>query len=122
MKVLLILVMAIFSSITSYSQNKITEDVRYTKEIKKLANKKEVKTAFQVILDLEPKTIKNHIELTEIEAPPFKEEVRAIEFSKRLKDIEIDKVWIDSIGNVLGLIKGYEGKRNVAIDLSLIHI
>ena len=116
MKVLLILVMAIFSSITSYSQDKITEDVRYTKEIKKLANKKEVKTAFQVILDLEPKTIKNHIELTEIEAPPFKEEVRAIEFSKRLKDIEIDKVWIDSIGNVLGLIKGYEGKRNVAID------
>ena len=28
----------------------------------------------------------------------------------------MDKVWIDSIGNVIGLIKGYEGKRNVAID------
>ena len=27
----------------------------------------------------------------------------------------MDKVWIDSVGNVLGLIKGYEGK-NVAID------
>ena len=99
-----------------HSQDTIKEDVKYTREIKKIANKKEVKTAFQVILDLEPKTIKNHIELTEVEAPPFKEEVRAIEFSKRLKDIEIDKVWIDSIGNVLGLIKGYEGKRNVAID------
>ena len=99
-----------------HSQDTIKEDVKYTREIKKIANKKEVKTAFQVILDLEPKTIKNQIELTEIEAPPFKEEKKALEFSKRLEKIGIDKVWIDSIGNVLGLIKGYEGKRNVAID------
>ena len=101
---------------TLHSQDTIKEDVKYTREIKKIANKKEVKTAFQVILDLEPKTIKNQIELTEIEAPPFKEEKKALEFSKRLEKIGIDKVWIDSIGNVLGLIKGYEGKRNVAID------
>ncbi len=99
-----------------HSQDTIKEDVKYTREIKKIANKKEVKTAFQVILDLEPKTIKNQIELTEIEAPPFKEEKKALEFSKRLEKIGIDKVWIDSIGNVLGLIKGFEGKRNVAID------
>ena len=99
-----------------HSQDTIKEDVKYTREIKKLANKKQVKTAFQVILDLEPKTIKNQIELTEIEAPPFKEEKKALEFSKRLEKIGIDKVWIDSIGNVLGLIKGFEGKRNVAID------
>ena len=100
----------------SHSQDTIKEDVKYTKEIKKLANKKQVKNAFQVILDLEPKTIKNQIELTEIEAPPFKEEKKALEFSKRLEKIGMDKVWIDSVGNVIGLIKGYEGKRNVAID------
>ena len=39
----------------SYSQDKIKEDVKYTREIKRLANKKEVKAAFQVILDLESK-------------------------------------------------------------------
>jgi len=116
MKGFLVLVITTHFFLTCYSQDTITEDIKYTKEIRKLANKKQVKTAFQVILDLEPKTIKNHIELTEIEAPPFKEEIRAIEFSKRLEEIGIDKVWIDSIGNVLGLIKGYEGKRNVAID------
>ena len=116
MKGLLVLVIQINLCLACYSQDKITEDVKYTKEIKKLANKKQVKNAFQVILDLEPKTIKNHVQLTEIEAPPFKEEIRAIEFSKRLKETGVDKVWIDSIGNVLGLIKGYEGKRNVAID------
>ena len=99
----------------SPTQDIIKEDIKYTREIKKLVNKKEVKTAFQVILDLEPKTIKNQIELTEIEAPPFKEK-KALEFSKRLEKIGMDKVWIDSVGNVIGLIKGYEGKRNVAID------
>ena len=116
MKALLVMLIAILLCVTSYSQDLIKEDLKYTREIKKLAVKKQVKTAFQVILDLEPKTIKNHIELTEIEAPPFKEEIRAIEFSKRLVEIGMDKVWIDSVGNVLGLIKGYEGKRNVAID------
>ena len=116
MKGFLVLVITTYLCLTCYAQDTITEDIKYTREIKKLATKKQVKTAFQVILDLEPKTIKNHIELTEIEAPPFKEEIRAIEFSKRLEEIGVDKVWIDSIGNVLGLIKGYEGKRNVAID------
>ena len=116
MKRLLVLVITIHFCFTSYPQGIINEDVKYTREIKRLANIKQVKTAFQLILDLEPKTIKNHVQLTEIEAPPFKEEIRAIEFSKRLKETGVDKVWIDSVGNVLGLIKGYEGKRNVAID------
>ena len=59
----------IFFKLCLHSQDIIKEDIKYTREIKKLANKKEVKNAFQVILDLEPKTIKNQIELTEIEAP-----------------------------------------------------
>ena len=60
MKGFLVLVITIHLFFTSYSQDIIKEDVKYTREIKKLANKKQVKTAFQVILDLEPKTIKNH--------------------------------------------------------------
>ena len=86
MKKILILSLILLLSYVSHSQDIITEDVKYTREIKRLATKKEVKTAFQVILDLEPKTIKNQIELTEIEAPPFKEEKKALEFSKRLKE------------------------------------
>ena len=80
----------------SHSQDTIKEDVKYTREIKKLANKKEVKTAFQVILDLEPKTIKNQIELTEIEAPPFKEEKINVllEFLLNLKILKTNGVII----------------------------
>ena len=40
MKGLLVLVIQINLCLACYSQDKITEDVKYTKEIKKLANKK----------------------------------------------------------------------------------
>ena len=78
-----------------------------------------VKKAFKYILDVEEKTNKNLIELTEIEAPPFKEEKRAKEFSERLKLAGIEKVWIDSIGNVIGLLEGSIGNKNIAIDAHL---
>ena len=57
----MILSLILLLNYVSHSQDIIKEDVKYTREIKRLANKKEVKTAFQVILDLEPKTIKNQI-------------------------------------------------------------
>ena len=60
--------------------------------------------------------MKNLIELTEIEAPPFKEEKRAKEFAERLKLAGVENVWIDSIGNVIGLLKGTVGNKNIAID------
>ena len=61
MKKILILSLILLLSYVSHSQDIITEDAKYTREIKKLANKKQVKTAFQLILHLEPKTIKNQI-------------------------------------------------------------
>ena len=101
----------------SYSQddNLIVDDI-YTKSIKKISRNAKVKKAFNYIIDIEEKTIKNHIELTEIEAPPFKEERRAKEFAERLKLAGIENVWIDSIGNVIGFLKGSVGNKNIAID------
>ena len=101
----------------SYSQddNLIVDDI-YTKSIKKISRNAKVKKAFNYIIDIEGKTIKNHIELTEIEAPPFKEERRAKEFAERLKLAGIENVWIDSIGNVIGFLKGSVGNKNIAVD------
>ena len=101
----------------SYSQddNLIVDDI-YSKSIKKISRNAKVKKAFNYIIDIEEKTIKNHIELTEIEAPPFKEERRAKEFEERLKLAGIENVWIDSIGNVIGFLKGSVGNKNIAID------
>ena len=118
MKYLLILALSIFSFSFSQSENLKVDDI-YVKNIKKIANNNKVKKAFKYIIDVEDKTNKNLIELTEIEAPPFKEEKRAKEFSERLKLAGIEKVWIDSIGNVIGFLEGSIGNKNIAIDAHL---
>lgn len=117
MKKLSILFVSLLICNSSYSQNDnlVVDDV-YAKSIKKLTRNKKVKKAFNYIIDIEEKTNKNLIELTEIEAPPFKEEKRAKEFAKRLQLAGLENVWIDSIGNVIGLLKGSIGNKNIAIN------
>ena len=116
--ILLLLTLTVCNFSFSQSENLKVDDI-YVKNIKKIANNDKVKKAFKYILDVEEKTNKNLIELTEIEAPPFKEEKRAKEFSERLKLAGIEKVWIDSIGNVIGLLEGSIGNKNIAIDAHL---
>lgn len=111
----LILLLTAFSFLNAQN-TEISIENKYTKAINKIAKNKKVIDAFGYIIDIEEKTQKNLIDLTEIEAPPFKESKRANEFANRLKNIGLDKVWIDSVGNVLGLIKGSDGKRNIALD------
>ena len=105
----------IFSFSFSQSDNLIV-DKSYTKDIVKLARNTKVKKAFEYIVDIEEKTNRNLIELTEIEAPPFKEMKRAEEFAERLRLAGLENVWIDSIGNVLGFLKGSIGDKNIALD------
>lgn len=92
---------------------------KYHKEIKELANKASIKKAFSFIEEIEPKTTRDHIMLTEIPAPPFKEEKRARKYSEMLRDAGADSVWIDEEGNVIALRKGTEGNKTVALDAHL---
>jgi len=115
---LLIISLIVFNFSFSQSKNLKADDI-YIKNIKKIVNNKKVKKAFNYIFEVEEKTNKNLIELTEIEAPPFKEEKRAKEFAERLKLAGIKKVWIDSIGNVIGLLEGSTGNKNIAINAHL---
>ena len=103
----------------SFCQDKTTIEKKYTKAIKRLVKNKKVKAAFEHIVSLESKTLERHIAITEIEAPPFKEEKRATVFSEYYRDLGMDSVWIDSEGNVLGLLLGSEGKQTVALDAHL---
>ncbi len=91
----------------------------YSKEIQKLTQLKSVKDAFTAIDNLEPVTQKEHILLTEIPAPPFKEAARAAKFKQMLEEAGADKVWIDSLGNVLALRKGKKATKTVALDAHL---
>ena len=109
--------LAIFIFSFSFSQtDNLIVDKSYTKDIEKLSRNTKVKKAFEYIVDIEEKTNRNLIELTEIEAPPFKEMKRAEEFAERLRLAGLENVWIDSIGNVLGFLKGSIGDKNIALD------
>ena len=91
----------------------------YVQQVQALTKLKVVQDAFAIIDRLEPNTRQEHIELMEVPAPPFKESVRANYYKKMLEAAGADKVWIDSIGNVLALRKGKRGTRTVVLDAHL---
>ncbi|MBL7874702.1 MAG: M20/M25/M40 family metallo-hydrolase [Cyclobacteriaceae bacterium] len=92
---------------------------KYTREIDKLAKNKKIQDAFESIKNQDARNRKDLIMLTEIEAPPFMEEVRAKVFADMLREAGADSVWIDNVGNVLALRKGKNRSRTVALDAHL---
>lgn len=55
------------------------------------------------------------VELTEIPAPPFMEEMRGRRFAELLTELGADSVWTDAEGNVIGLRRGVVGERTIAL-------
>ncbi|MCC9169026.1 M20/M25/M40 family metallo-hydrolase [Pontibacter sp. XAAS-A31] len=104
---------------TEETAQDVTINKRYANEIKALAKRPAVKTALQSVIDLETETRQDHITLTEIPAPPFKEEARARKYAQMLETAGLDSVWIDEVGNVIGRRKGKTGKRTVALEAHL---
>jgi acetylornithine deacetylase/succinyl-diaminopimelate desuccinylase-like protein len=101
------------------AQEELKIDKKYSKVAQKYLKNKKIQSAFKRIEQLDPLTMKRHIELTEIEAPPFKEVKRAKVFAEYFRKLGMDTVWMDSEGNVLGLIEGSQGDRTVALDAHL---
>jgi acetylornithine deacetylase/succinyl-diaminopimelate desuccinylase-like protein len=92
---------------------------KYENEIRSLSKHRKVQKAFQTIEELEPLTLRELIMLTEIPAPPFKEELRAAKYAEMLKEAGADSIWIDEVGNVIALRKGSSGNKTVALDAHL---
>lgn len=111
---------SVFAQNSSASQDgAMAQEREYRKVINSLAKKPKVQEAFQTIEELDDQTLKEHIMLTEIPAPPFKEEVRAAKFAEMLQQSGADSVWIDEVGNVIGLRRGLKGASTVALDAHL---
>ena len=74
----MLLLLFVQQAVITNAQSKIeVKSDQYTKQVEVLVKNKQVKQAFAIIDNLEPLTRKEHIELTEVPAPPFKESVRA---------------------------------------------
>lgn len=109
----------LLASCLTVAQEDLVIDKKYTKAVLRLVKNRKVKAAFETIEKIDSKTLERHLKLTEIEAPPFKEEKRAAVFADYFKNLGMDSVWIDAEGNVLGLLKGSNGERTVALDAHL---
>jgi acetylornithine deacetylase/succinyl-diaminopimelate desuccinylase-like protein len=72
--------------------------------------------AAATVLDTEyGRIVEEGIQLTEIPAPPFKEEVRAKAFEKMIRAAGLSDVKIDDEGNVLALRRGTLGDGKVVV-------
>ena len=89
---------------------------RYCEEIERLAANPAVRRALAHLEATDADAVRDLIMLTEIPAPPFKEEVRARKYAEMLREAGADSVWIDEVGNVIGLRKGQKGGRVLAIS------
>jgi len=118
-KILLFAITLLMINVLGLSAQDTKIEKSYTKEIDKLAKNKQIEAAFATIVALEPLSQSDLILLTEIEAPPFKEEKRAAQYKKMLLEAGADEAWIDEVGNVLALKKGIKGDRTVALDAHL---
>jgi tripeptide aminopeptidase len=84
--------------------------------VEALADNPGVRSANEYLEAIEERSLQDLIRLTEVPAPPFVEEERARAFAQMLREAGADSVWIDGIGNVIGLRRGTVRDRTVALD------
>ena len=91
----------------------------YTAQIANLREDPRVQAALAHIVAIEPQSRRDLIELTEIPAPPFGEQARAMRFAEMLRDAGLSDVTIDAVGNAVGRRPGRDGTLTIAFSAHL---
>lgn len=91
----------------------------YEAEIQALMNDPGVRAALDHVEATDGQTMADLVELTEIPAPPFMEEVRGARFREMLIAAGVDSTWVDEEGNVLALRRGSGDGSVVALTAHL---
>ncbi len=76
-------------------------------EVAKLAASPEVRSAFNWLRTQEPQLAQWQMEMARIAAPPFGEPARAAWLADRFREVNLDDVRIDDVGNVFGVHPGF---------------
>src|SRR5580658_4237859 len=84
-------------------------------EVARLAAAPEVRSAFNWFRLQEPQLAQWQMEMARIPAPPFGESARAAWLAERFREVGLDDVRIDDVGNVFGTHPGF-GRRYVALS------
>jgi acetylornithine deacetylase/succinyl-diaminopimelate desuccinylase-like protein len=101
---------AIATGLAGGAQAQRPEDVA---GVRALSQQPAVQRAFRIIEELEPRTVEDHIALTQVPAPPFQEAERAAVYMEWLRAAGADSAFIDEEGNVIAVRRGRAGGRTV---------
>ena len=85
------------------------------REVSRLAASPEVRSAYNWFRVQEPQFLHWQMEMARIGAPPFGESARAAWLAERFREVGLDDVRIDDVGNVFGTHPGF-GRRHVALS------
>ena len=83
-------------------------------EVSRLAASPEVRSAFNWFRTQEPQFLHWQMEMARIAAPPFGESARGAWLAERFREVGLDDVRIDDVGNVFGTHPGF-GRRYIAL-------
>src|ERR1051326_1347044 len=84
-------------------------------EVAPRAASPEVRSAYNWFRVHEPQLLHWQMEMARIPAPPFGESARAAWLAERFREVGLDDVRIDDVGNVFGIHPGF-GRRYVALS------
>lgn len=89
--------------------------VSVQQEVARLAASPEVRSAFNWFRLQEPQLTHWQMEMARIPAPPFGESARGEWLAERFREVGLDDVRIDDVGNVFGIHPGF-GRRYIALS------
>src|SRR5277367_4032991 len=93
----------------------VPAQLQVQQEVARLAAAPEVRSAFNWFRLQEPQLAQWQMEMARIPAPPFGESARAAWLAERFREVGLDDVRIDDVGNVFGTHPGF-GRRHVALS------
>lgn len=115
----IVIVLMYCASLAAQNQSAPEVKPQYAAEIEAIRNNPDVRKAMEHIVAIEPQSRRDLIELTEIPAPPFGEEVRGQRFADMLREAGLKDVTIDEVGNAIGRRPGKTGERVIAYSAHL---
>jgi len=84
-------------------------------EVARLSASPEIRSAFNWFRAQEPQLAHWQLEMARIAAPPFGEGPRAAWLAERFRELGLDDVRVDDVGNVFGIHPGF-GRRYIALS------
>src|SRR5262245_1025363 len=111
-RVILVVLLALLLGVTVNGQD-------YVGQAKSLMERDDVKRALDYVDGHRSEILSEWTGLTEINAPSGKEQGRAALVKKLLDSYKLDRVYVDSAGNVIAIRKGTAGGKGVVFDAHL---